>query len=416
MSEQMVVSPQSPPKLQKGLYMAAVFLFWMALYLYIPTLPVYAQTKSDDLAVIGVVLAMYGLWQAVVRLPLGIAADWLGRRKPFIVAGFILAALGAWILGQAGDVADLIIGRSITGLGASTWVALVPAFSALFPPKEAVKATATLTLVGSVSRMLSTGLTGSLSAAGGYSLPFFLAAGAAAAAILVVLPASERKRSSKRPKATEVRKLVSRRDVLLPALLNAVGQYAAWTATFSFFPILASSLGASDVNLSVLVSMNIGLVLAGNLLTATLVSRLGTRRLLLSGFILLAIGLSLAALASSLIHVFAAQFCMGLASGIGYPVMMGLSIEQVDDSQRTTAMGLHQAVYAVGMFAGPWLSGLLANGIGLQAMFGVTAAACLFAGLIGTRLLSQAHSESSQDDHERPLWERPGSAPSSSDR
>jgi predicted MFS family arabinose efflux permease len=42
-------------------------------------------------------------------------------------------------------------------------------------------------------------------------------------------------------------------------------------------------------------------------------------------------------------------------------------------------------VYGVGMFAGPWLSGILADGIGIQPMFGVTAFACLALGVFVTR-------------------------------
>lgn len=393
MNDRTLLPQASGRRSQVALYMAAVFLFWMALYLYVPTLPVYAQTKTDDLALIGVVLSMYGLWQAVVRLPMGIAADWLGRRKPFIVVGLALTAVGAWLLGSAEGVPGLVVGRSVTGLGAATWVALVPAFSSLFPPREAVRATASLTLVGSVSRMIATGVTGTLNEWGGYSLAFMLAAFAASLGILVTLSANERSRSPLRPNLADTTKLVSRRDVLLPAALNGVGQYATWTATFSFFPILARELGASDVALSLLTSMNIGLVLTGNLLTTAVVVGVGARRLLGLGFILLTSGLTAAAFATSLIHVFAAQFFMGLASGIVYPVLMGLSIEQVDDAHRTTAMGLHQAVYALGMFGGPWISGMLANAMGVQPMFGVTAAFCLLLGLGGVRLLMSTRFE-----------------------
>jgi MFS family permease len=81
------------------LYIAAVFLFWMAQYLYVPTLPTYAQTKTDNLAAVGFILSMYGLWQALIRIPLGLAADWLGWRKPFILSGLALAGVGA---GQSG--------------------------------------------------------------------------------------------------------------------------------------------------------------------------------------------------------------------------------------------------------------------------------------------------------------------------
>ena len=67
---------------------------------------------------------------------------------------------------------------------------------------------------------------------------------------------------------------------------------------------------------------------------------------------------------------------MGIANGIFYPVLLGLSIEQVDAPHRTTAMGIHQAVYALGMFAGPWCGGMLADALGIRAMFGIIAGFC----------------------------------------
>ena len=70
--------------------------------------------------------------------------------------------------------------------------------------------------------------------------------------------------------------------------------------------------------------------------------------------------------------------------GIGYPVLMGMSIRYVADSDHATAMGLHQSVYAIGMFAGPWLSGILAEAIGIRPMFGLTAVASLILGVLGT--------------------------------
>jgi DHA1 family multidrug resistance protein-like MFS transporter len=189
----------SSRRLMIALYAAAAFLYWVALYLYVPTLPTYAQSKSDSLALVGMVLSQYGLWQAIIRLPLGIVSDWLGWRRPFIVAGFVLVGLGALIMGLASGANGLIVGRAITGLAAGTWVPLVVMFSSLFPPHEAVRASALLTFVGSVGRVLATGVTGSLNELGGYSLAFFLAAGAAVLAILVLLPARELRRPSRQP-------------------------------------------------------------------------------------------------------------------------------------------------------------------------------------------------------------------------
>ena len=372
-----------------GLYAAATFLYWASLYLYMPTLPTYAKSKADDLALVGVVISMYGLWQAIIRLPLGIAADWLGWRKPFIVAGFALAGLGAWIMGTASGVNGLIVGRAITGLAAGTWVPLVVVFSSLFPPREAVRATTLLTLLGSVGRMIATGVTGSLNQLGGYSLAFFLAAGAAALAIPVVLPTAEERHEPRRPSVGSVGNLVARRDVWAPSLLSAIAQYANWAATFGFIPILAQELGATDVMLSLMVSLNIGVLILGNALAATAVRRVGNQRLVYLSFGLLTLGIGASAIAPSLLPLFLAQFCIGLSQGIGYPVLMGMSIEHVDGAERTTAMGLHQAVYAIGMFSGPALSGALAQAMGIRPMFGATALACLVVTLGATRWLSR---------------------------
>lgn len=75
--------------------------------------------------------------------------------------------------------------------------------------------------------------------------------------------------------------------------------------------------------------------------------------------------------------------------GTGTPILMGMSIQKVQPSDRATAMGLHQGVYAIGMFAGPWLSGIMADAMGIQPMFAVTAGLCLAFGLIGLKFLNR---------------------------
>jgi MFS family permease len=397
MHETPVAQPVASVKPQIGgrrltiaLYAAATFLYWAGLYLYVPTLPTYVQSKSGSLALVGIVLSMYGLWQAIIRLPLGIAADWLGRRKPFVIAGLVLVGLGAWIMGTAEGTTGLAVGRAVTGLAAGTWVPLVVIFSALFPPEEAVRATALLSLIGSLGRVLATSITGSLNQLGGYSLAFYLAAGAAALAILIVLPTRERSRPPQQPSLASVGHLITRRDVLLPSLLAALSQFANWAVTFAFMPIFAKQLGGSDVTQSMLVSMHIGLVILGNLVATAIARRCGARRLVYASFILLSAGIGMAALATSLSLLFVAQAFIGLSMGISYPVLMGMSIRCVEDAERTTAMGLHQAVYAIGMFGGPWVGGWLADAVGIRPMFGVTAFVTLTLGLLVSRWVGGA--------------------------
>jgi MFS family permease len=369
------------------LYVLVALLFWISLYIYLPTLPTYIESKSGSLAVVGVVLAQYGLWQAIIRFPVGIAADWLGRRKPFILVGIALAGLGAWVMGSAQGTSGLFAGRAITGLAAGTWVPLTVAFSTLFPPQQAIRASAILAFVASAGKVIGTSINGPLHKFGGYLLVFNGAVLLAALSLLIALPIREKGHPPRRPSFGFIGRLISRRDVLMPSLLSALLHYADWAFTFGFIPILAESLGASSLTLSLLVSLHIALMTVMSLVTAAIAERVGARRLAGITFLLQSAGIGLAAVAPSLTLVFVAQFALGVAQGLGYSVLMGLSIRDVDDSERTTAMGLHQSVYALGMFAGPWLSGLLADALGLRPMFGVTAAAFLVVPLALVRLL-----------------------------
>ena len=369
-----------------ALYSVAVFFFWAAQYIYLPTLPTYAQSKVNDLSLVGFVLSMYGLWQALIRLPLGIASDWFGWRKPFLIGGLALAGVGAWVMATSDNFAGLAIGRSITGLSAGTWVVLVVAFSALFPPEEAVRASALLTLFNSAGRIVATATTGILTDIGS-TLPFFVATGIGLFSAIIILPVDEPRRPPKAPSIAGIGRLLARRDVMVPTLLSTIAQYALWTTSFGFLTMLAKQLGASNVMQSAVVTLHLVFVVLGNLIVSSQTKRVGTQRLVYASFALLFVGMMIAALAPSLLILFAAPVFIGLALGIGYPVTMGMSIARVDDAERTIAMGLHQAIYATGMFVGPALSGVLADHIGLQPMFGVTAGACLVLGLIGTRYI-----------------------------
>ncbi len=385
---QVVANPERSRRVLIVLYVSAVALYWASLYFYVPTLPVYVKLKVDSLTAVGTILSMYGLWQALIRLPLGIATDWAGWRKPFILGGFILSGVGAWVMATADSGAGLGVGRAITGLAAGTWVPLTVIFSSLFPPQEAVRATAILTAVNSLSRMAASGTNGWLNGLGGYSLPFFVAIAIAMVAILVVLPAREERIPPVKPSIGTIRALVTRPDVFRPAVLSALAQYVTWSATLSFTPILAHNLGASDNLQSLLTSGSIGIITIGNLVTVTLEKKMGNANLARISFAMLALGAILAALSPNLAWLFVAQFFASVGSGISQPLLMGMSIAKVEGNQRATAMGLHQAVYGVGMFAGPFLSGALADWLGIQPMFGVTGFACLVLGFLGVKWMA----------------------------
>jgi DHA1 family multidrug resistance protein-like MFS transporter len=106
-----------------------------------------------------------------------------------------------------------------------------------------------------------------------------------------------------------------------------------------------------------------------------------------ASFVLIAFGTTWAALSYELPVLFIAPAFLGIGSGIASPALMGLSIENVAGTERTTAMGVHQTIYAIGMFAGPAVSGAIAGAIGIQTMFALTAFMCLALGFCGTSFI-----------------------------
>jgi MFS family permease len=355
------------------LFVSATFLYWVALYLYVPTLPAYVATKTANLAAVGSVLAMYGLWQALVRIPVGISVDAVGRGKPFIIGGFAFAAAGALVIGLGDSIAAMTLGRSLTGFAAATWVPLIAVFSGLFPPEKAVVATSLITFSASLARMIATSLNGALNNVGGYPLAFILAAVAAGVAAILIgaTPLERQKRIGVSGK--DVGRLFARPDVIVPSVISLIAQIGNWSVTFGFLPILAERLGGGDVAKSLLVALNL-MALTGANLANTYVSRVLRRAQLLSVTIFVfCAAIVLLSVATELWFLFAAAFLMGLANGFTYPTLMGMSIEHVEQGRRSTAMGIHQSVYAIGMFVGPWVGGILAEAYGIRRMFVVVA-------------------------------------------
>lgn len=66
---------------------------------------------------VGLAIGGYGLTQAILQIPMGVASDKFGR-KPIIVAGLLMFAFGSWIAASADSLMWLTIGRFLQGAGA----------------------------------------------------------------------------------------------------------------------------------------------------------------------------------------------------------------------------------------------------------------------------------------------------------
>ena len=95
-----------------ALRMIGMFMVLPVFALYAHGLPV----PASDLQV-GLAIGIYGLAQAALQIPLGIASDRWGR-KPVIVTGLVIFAAGSFLAGMSRDIDWIIAGRVLQGLGA----------------------------------------------------------------------------------------------------------------------------------------------------------------------------------------------------------------------------------------------------------------------------------------------------------
>jgi MFS family permease len=99
----------------------------LGLFMVLPLLALYAaDLPGATPALIGLALGVYGLTQAVLQIPLGWLSDLVGR-KPVIIAGLLVFAVGSIVAAMSDSIAGIIVGRTLQGGGAiaSTVMALV---------------------------------------------------------------------------------------------------------------------------------------------------------------------------------------------------------------------------------------------------------------------------------------------------
>ena len=100
----------------------------LGLFMILPVFSLYAQDLSGSTPLlIGIAIGAYGLTQALFQIPYGYLSDRVGR-KPMIILGLSIFAVGSIIAAMASDIYWVIIGRLLQGSGAVA--AVLMAFAA----------------------------------------------------------------------------------------------------------------------------------------------------------------------------------------------------------------------------------------------------------------------------------------------
>lgn len=363
------------------LFCIATFFYWLGLYLFVPIFPVYAQSMGASLSMVGVVVASYAFPQLLLRIPMGIYYDSMKRRKPMVAMAMVAVSAGALSLGLAPNITFLCVARSITGIGGAIWVAFTIYMVSYYPRQSGARAIGLINFVNGVALVTATFTGGVIAEYWSPRHTFFIAALLGMVGLVILLIGREpAAKSVSNISFASFRKVVSSRLLLVVSFMAVLLQFAMFAGIFGFIPVYAARIGASSADLGNITTVALAAAAVAALLVIPVAERIGYTVTIVIGSILIAGALVAVPFIHAIPVLMAFQVLNGFGRGILQTVLMALSIRSVAPQQRATAMGFYQAIYAVGMISGPMVSGVLADNMGLSAVFYLSASLLLVIG------------------------------------
>ncbi|WP_201586201.1 MFS transporter [Psychrobacter jeotgali] len=351
----------------------------IGLFMIVPVFAVY----GDDYAhatpfLIGLAVGIYGLGQAIFQIPMSLAADKFPR-KPVILIGLILFALGGIIAANATDIYGVIIGRALAGAGAVSAV-LMALLADVTREEMRTKAMATMGLTIATSIMLAFAFGPLMVGSIGMSGLFWLTAGFAVLAMILLwfVPSPLRVLKHNLDNKSIGQQLAT---VLKIGDLNRlhIGIFALHLTLTAIFVILPQQLtdvmglSVRQQGLVYLPLLFIGFAVAIPFIIIAEKKR-KMRQVFLGAMVLMAASLALLALGS--------QVGVGIILGLLF-YFMGFNLleatipswisKRAPVANKATAMGLNSSSQFLGAFVGGAMGGLLLTQSNLLA-WGILAA------------------------------------------
>jgi predicted MFS family arabinose efflux permease len=372
-----------PVERKRGIVLvtAATFFFWVSLYLYVPFLPIRAQDLGASNTMVGAVIAAYAIAQIALRIPIGVASDVLGRRKPFALIAIASAILGALWLGAAPNPINMFFGRAVTGIAGAGWVALSILYASYFTSRGIAAAMSRIIAVNGIALVLATLIGGWISEVMTPTAAFYSAVlvGVISLVLLAMAPEPPKTDSRGYSRSTFL-SIITAPQLVLVSAIAVFAHFTMFATSFTFIPIFARELGGTESQIGYVTTAMFAGGVTGTIGAPFIVRRIGYQFTIFFGALLVAASVVVVPSMDTIFGVGVSQAVGGFGRGIEASLLMTLAVLAVAPSLRATAMGVHQALYAIGMISGPIVAGLVADKVSIDAVFYVSTAVAIAGG------------------------------------
>jgi predicted MFS family arabinose efflux permease len=325
-----------------------------------PLLPDIEDRTGAGESALGISISAYAVPVMLFSLPLGRAADMIGRRW-LLVGGLLLTGAGSGLIAVTESLDVLIAGRAVQGLGsAASWIAALTVVSDLAPPGkrgESIGVALAATSVGSIAGPALGGVTADVL---GFAAPFLIVCGASVAlalAVVAVFPPEARRTASETPAWRTIARS-TRSGIGAVATAITFGAAGALGVVELVAPLdLDARLGLSSTAIGLLFALSIAVDAPMSPIGGRWGDRRGRRGPAVAGLATLAASVALlAAFASTL----GAAFALGLF-GAGFSLSMAAAVPWLDEAfgalERGLGYGMLNLLYSAGYALGPLIGG-----------------------------------------------------------
>ncbi|OQX14273.1 MAG: MFS transporter [Thiothrix lacustris] len=356
--------------------LAAIYAVRMlGLFMILPVFALYAETFPDSTpALAGLAIGIYGLSQAVFQIPLGILSDKIGR-KPVIIGGLLVFALGSVIAALAPSMWLIVLGRMIQGMGAVAAPTMALAAD-LIREEHRIRTMGVIGLTIGVSFMLGMILGPIVSQVGGVPSIFWLTMLLALAGIaLVVFVIPTPARTLQHRDAGIIKGYLSAalgNAALLRMNVGVFILHLVMTANFLVLPTLFThELGLPTAeHWKVYLPVFIGSFVLSIPLIIMAEKQRKIRPLLLGCTVLLIIAeLLMAAGHAQIVWLLVAFWLFFIGFNFLEAVQPSLVAKYSDVNTKGTAMGIFSSSQFLGIFAGGTLGGMVNHEWGATGVF-----------------------------------------------